>query len=122
MKDPVVHDHALNEAFRSEIPRKPEPTSDSVKLNWVEVVPKFNRVRGVQVTKENLDDIARLHGYDVFTPTTDSGDHTSYLIVPGTTGDVRAFINDWILVADNNWDLVTVCSAAAFTRNYEVET
>ncbi len=115
--DPVVHDHDLNEAFRSDIPKKPEPTDDSVKLKWVEVVPKFNRLRAVQITDDNIEDIARLHR---FTYHVDSWGR--YVIVPGTIGDVRAFVNDWIMVADDNWDVMTVCSAEGFTRNYEVQT
>ncbi len=125
MNDPVVHDQALNEAFRSDIPKKPEPepTSDSDAFSWLEVVPKFKRLRGVQITADNHMAIGRLHGWNIgvyFAPGHD-GTGVPYLTIPSTNGDVKAFPDDWIMIADDNWDQVTVCSKEAFTRTYEVK-
>ena len=117
MNDPAVHDQGLNEAFRQDIPKKPEPEMEGIKIPWVEVTPKFIRLRGVQITAANLDDIAALHRFE----SVDGNGGRSYLIVPAEYGEVRAYVNDWILVADDNWDQITVCSAAAFTRSYEVK-
>jgi hypothetical protein len=121
VKDPVVHDRDLNEAFRSDIPKKPEPVSDSEtkqRIPWVTVVPKFSYIRGVQITEDNIEDISTVYGYQA-----ERGNSTRYLFVPTTTAsEVKAYIGDWILVADGDWNNVTVCSGEAFTRNYEVET
>jgi hypothetical protein len=116
--DPVVHDQGLNESFRQDIPRKPEPELDDVKISWLTIVPKFTDILGVQLTAENIENIARLMHWEykpAYRGLRDS------VLVPSITGDVPAMVNDWILVADNNWDVVTVCTAAAFNRSYEVK-
>jgi hypothetical protein len=116
--DPVIHDQSLNQAFRQDIPKKPEPTSDSVKISWVEVVPKYQNLLAVQLTVENIEDIARLHGFDMKPATRGL---SAYIYVPTVHGEVQARVPDWLMVADENWDIITVCTAAAFNRNYEVK-
>ena len=118
MNDPVVHDQGLNEAFRQDIPKKPEPEMEGIEIPWVDVVPKFTRLRGIQITPANYEDIATLHRFESVDGRIEN---LSYVIVPAVNGEVRAYIGDWLLVADDNWDQLTVCSAAAFNRSYEVK-
>lgn len=117
MNDPVVHDQHLNQSFRSDIPKKGPPDSTSVKVPWVSVVPKFTHIRGVQLDTKVIGALSRLHRWESGV----DADGRDYLIVPAIYGDTRAFKDCWILIADDDWDRITVCTPESFTMSYEVK-